>query len=71
MAVSLSIRLPETTAKALEDVASATKRSKALVLREALETYLAEYADYKAASDRLMDKGNTVISAADLRKRLR
>jgi len=71
MAVSLSIRLPETTAKALEDVASATKRSKALVLREALERYLAEYADYQAALDRLKNKGNSVISAADLRKRLR
>ena len=70
MAVSVSIRLPERTAKALEELASATERSKTYVIRKALEAYLAEYADYQVALDRLRDKDDPVISAADLRKRL-
>ena len=70
MAVSVSIRLPESTAKALEELASATERSKTYVIRKALEAYLAEYADYQVALDRLRDKDDPVISAADLRKRL-
>ena len=70
MAVSVSVRLPESTVKALEELASATDRSKTFVIRKALEAYLAEYADYQVALDRLRDKDDPVISSADLRKRL-
>ncbi|MGH7433281.1 MAG: type II toxin-antitoxin system RelB family antitoxin [Candidatus Methylomirabilales bacterium] len=70
MAVSVSVRLPERTAKALEELASATERSKTYVIRKALEAYLEDYADYQVALDRLRDKDDPVISAADLRKRL-
>jgi RHH-type rel operon transcriptional repressor/antitoxin RelB len=70
MAVSVSVRLPERTAKALEELAGATERSKTYVIRKALEAYLAEYADYQVALDRLRDKDDPVISSADLRKRL-
>lgn len=70
MAVSVSVRLPESIAKALEELASATERSKTYLIRKALEAYLAEYADYQVALDRLRDKDDPVISAADLRKRL-
>lgn len=70
MAVSVSVRLPERTAKALEELASTTERSKTYVIRKALEAYLAEYADYQVALDRLRDKDDPVISAADLRRRL-
>ena len=70
MAVSVSVHLPESTVKTLEELASATERSKTYVIRKALEAYLAEYADYQVALDRLRDKDDPVISAADLRKRL-
>ena len=70
MAVSVSVRLPEGTAKALEELASATERSKTYLIRKALEAYLAEYGDYQVALDRLRDKDDPVISAAELRKRL-
>ena len=70
MPVSVSVRLPESIAKALEELASATERSKTYVIRKALEVYLAEYADYQVALDRLRDKDDPVISSADLRKRL-
>lgn len=70
MPVSVSVRLPESIAKALEELASATERSKTYLIRKALEAYLAEYADYQVALDRLRDKDDPVISSADLRKRL-
>ncbi len=70
MAVSLSVRLPENTAKALDELANATERSKTYLIRKALEAYLEEYADYQVALDRLRDKDDPVISAAELRKRL-
>lgn len=70
MAVSISVRLPESTAKALNELANATERSRTYLILRALETYLAEYADYQVALDRLRDKDDPVISAAELRKRL-
>lgn len=70
MAVSILVRLPQGTAKALKELASVTERSKTYVIRKALEACLAEYADYQVALDRLHDKEDPVISAAELRKRL-
>jgi RHH-type rel operon transcriptional repressor/antitoxin RelB len=70
MPISVSVRLPESTAKALDELASATERSRTYLILKALETYLAEYADYQVALDRLRDKDDPVISAAELRKRL-
>ena len=70
MAVSVSIRLPESTVKALDELASTTERSRTYLIMKALEAYLEEYADYQVALDRLRDKDDPVISAAELRKRL-
>jgi len=67
MSVPISIRLPEETAKALDAVASATDRPKTYVVLRALEAYLAEYADYQIALDRLRDKDDPVISRTALR----
>jgi len=70
MAVSISVRLPESTAKALDELASVTERPRTYLILKALEAYLEEYADYQVALDRLRDKDDPVISAAELRKRL-
>ena len=70
MPASISVRLPDTTARALEAVASATERSKTYLVRKALEAYLADYADYQIALDRLRDKDDPVISASALQRRL-
>ena len=70
MPVSLSVRLPEATAKALNALAAATERSKTYLVLKALEAYLEDYADYQIALDRLRDKDNPVISASALRKRV-
>lgn len=70
MPVSVSVRLPEKTAKALDELADATERSRTYLIVKALEVYLAEYADYQVAFDRLRDKDDPVISAAALRRRV-
>ncbi len=70
MSTSVSIRLPDDTAKALEELARATDRPKTYFIEKALESYLAEYADYQVALDRLRDKDDPIISAAELRKRV-
>ncbi len=70
MSVPVSLRLPDRTARALEDLARATDRPKTYFIEKALESYLAEYADYQVALDRLRDKDDPVISSAELRKRI-
>ncbi|MDZ4338871.1 MAG: ribbon-helix-helix domain-containing protein [candidate division NC10 bacterium] len=70
MSVSISVRLPEEIARALEDLAKSTERPKTFLIRKALESYLAEYADYQIALERLRNKDDAVISGTDLRKRL-
>jgi RHH-type rel operon transcriptional repressor/antitoxin RelB len=63
--------LPDPTAKALDAEASATNRPKTYILLRALEAYLADYADYQIALDRLRDKDDPLISASALRSHLR
>jgi RHH-type rel operon transcriptional repressor/antitoxin RelB len=70
MSVSISVRLPQEIARALEDLAKSTERPKTFLIRKALESYLAEYADYQIALERLRNKDDAVISGTELRKRL-
>ena len=70
MAPSISVRLDDETARALEDLAKATDRPKTYFVERALESYLAEYADYQVALDRLRDKDDPIVSSADMRKRI-
>ncbi|MEK7446738.1 MAG: ribbon-helix-helix domain-containing protein, partial [candidate division NC10 bacterium] len=53
MPVSVSVRLPDKTAQALDDLASATERPRTYLIVRALEAYLADHADYQVALDRL------------------
>jgi RHH-type rel operon transcriptional repressor/antitoxin RelB len=70
MSTSVSIRLADATARALEDLAKATDRPKTYFIEKAVENYLADYADYQVALDRLRDKDDAIVSSADLRKRI-
>ena len=70
MSVSISVRLPQEIVRALDDLAKATERPKTFLIRKALESYLAEYADYQIALERLRNKDDAVISGTELRKRL-
>jgi RHH-type rel operon transcriptional repressor/antitoxin RelB len=70
MSSSLSVRIPDRTARALEKLARETDRPKTYFIEKALESYLAEHADYQIALDRLRDKDDPVISSAELKKRI-
>jgi RHH-type transcriptional regulator, rel operon repressor / antitoxin RelB len=70
MSTSVSLRLHDDTARALEELARATDRPKTYFIEKAIESYLAEYADYQVALDRLRNKDDPIVSGADLRKRL-
>ena len=70
MSKPVSVRLPDRTARALEELAKASERPKTYFIEKALETYLAEHADYQVALDRLRNKDDPIISATQLRKRI-
>lgn len=70
MSTAISLRLPEELSEALDALAASLERPKTYLIRKALEVYLAEYADYQIALDRLRDKDDAVISSAELKKKL-
>lgn len=70
MAKGMSVRLPEELIAGLDRLAEATDRSRSYLVKEAIETYLTEYEDYRIAMDRLLDKGDEIVSGSELRKRL-
>ena len=70
MVKPISVRLPEDLTRELERLADSTDRTKTYLVRRAIETYLADYADYQVALDRLRDKDDAIISSAELKKRL-
>ena len=70
MSSTVSLRLPDRMAHALEKLASTTERPKSYLIRKAVETYLLEHLDYQTALDRLREKDDATISGGELRKRL-
>jgi RHH-type rel operon transcriptional repressor/antitoxin RelB len=70
MPAPISLRLPKTVHRQLEEIAIESDRSKSYLIRKAIERYLEEYADYRIALDRLHDKDDEIISSKELRKRL-
>lgn len=70
MSVPLSIRLPDETAEELQELSNSTDRPKSYYIIKALDAFLAEYADYMIAIDRLKDKDDPVISISELRERI-
>jgi RHH-type transcriptional regulator, rel operon repressor / antitoxin RelB len=70
MSKPVSVRLADETARALEELSRASDRPKTYFIEKALESYLAEAAEYQVAMDRLRDKDDRVISATELRRRI-
>ncbi|MCK9265259.1 MAG: ribbon-helix-helix protein, CopG family [Deltaproteobacteria bacterium] len=58
----LSMRLPEEILESIEEIAHERKRSRGDVIREAIEYYLENWADYQIALDRLKDASDKVLS---------
>ena len=70
MSSTISIRLPEDVADLLDKVAEETERSRSFHVQKAVLKYLEEFADAQIALDRLRDKDDPVITAAELRATL-
>lgn len=66
MSKVMSLRLPENIVSTLQEIATQRNRKQSEIIREALEWYCEEAADYRIAVDRLMNPSDPVIDEARL-----
>jgi RHH-type transcriptional regulator, rel operon repressor / antitoxin RelB len=59
----VATRFPENIITELDAVARERKRTRAEIIREAVDIYLKEWADYAIALDRLRDPSDPVLTA--------
>ena len=59
--VQITVRLPHEMVEALDAAASTLRRSRADVVRQALERYLEDFDDLTVAVERLRDPGDPVL----------
>ena len=70
MSTQITVRLPEEQAVALDAAAPALKRSRAEIVRQAVEQYLEDFDDLSVAIERLMDPSDPVLDWDDVRREL-
>ena len=64
MANVAATRIPQTTIDALDAIARERRRTRAAIVREAVDVYLARWADYGIGLDRLADPNDEIVDAA-------
>jgi len=62
--------VPDDLAESLDAAAAMLKRSRAAVVRQALEQYLEDFDDHSVALDRLCDPADPVLDWNDVRREL-
>ena len=67
---TVSVRITDTLAGELKNVAKETERTKSFIIQKAIEAYLEDYADLQIALDRLRDTSDAVVSSKDMKKSL-
>ena len=67
----ITTRVPDDLAKALDEAAEEFKRSRADIVRQALETYLENLDDLSVALERLRDPADPVLDWDQVRHELR
>lgn len=70
MTISITVRVPDNLVDQLDELAVSLERSRAYLVKKAMEMYLSEYADYLIALERLRDKDDDIISAKEMRNLL-
>jgi len=70
ISTSVSIRLPDDMADSLKSLSETIDRSKAYIIKKALQAYLEDYSDYLIAQERLNDKNDNVVSSEEMRELL-
>jgi RHH-type rel operon transcriptional repressor/antitoxin RelB len=68
ISTSVSIRLPDDMADSLKSLSETIDRSKAYIIKKALQAYLEDYSDYLIAQERSNDKNDKVISSDEMRE---
>ena len=66
----ITARLPDTVVEALDAAASRLKRSRAEIVRQAVEHYLEDLDDLSVAVDRLRDPNDPVLDWDRVRREL-
>ena len=66
----VTARLPDELVKALDDAARVLKRSRAEVIRQAIERYIEDFDDLSVTIDRLRDPSDPVLDWDDVRRDL-
>ncbi len=66
----ITARVPDELAEALDAAAMQLKRSRAEVIRQALERYLEDFDDLSVALDRLRDPSDPVLDWDEVRREL-
>ena len=70
MMTQVTARVPDELAEALDAAAAELKRSRADVIRQALERYLEDFDDLSVALDRLRDPSDPVLDWDEVRREL-
>jgi predicted DNA-binding protein len=70
MATSITVRVPDNLADQLDELAVSLERSRAYLVKKAMEMYLSEYADYLIALERLRDKDDDILSSQEMKNLL-
>ena len=66
----ITARLPDTVVDALDAAASRLKRSRAEIVRQAIERYLEDFDDLSVAIERLRDPNDPVMDWDQVRREL-
>ncbi len=66
----ITARVPDDLAKALDEAAAELKRSRAAIIRQALERYLEDLDDLSVALERLRDPADPVLDWDQVRHEL-
>ena len=70
MSTQITVRLPDEQTAALDVAAAALKRSRAEVVRQAVEQYLEDFDDLSVAVERLRDPSDPVLDWDEVRRDL-
>jgi predicted DNA-binding protein len=68
--IQITARVPEELAETLDAAAAVLKRSRADVVRQALERYLEDFDDLSVAVERLQDPSDPVLDWDEVRREL-
>lgn len=70
MTTQITARLPDELVASLDAAATALKRSRAEVVRQAVEQYLEDFDDLSIAVERLIDPSDPVLDWDEVRREL-